>query len=153
MQLHLVSKEIWRLGMHLMNFMSLGQLDAVILLLCYLKFGNTSKYGIHRPKKGPFYLKKYSPVYPLVDVGTFDKIKSGEIQVCLFIIIQKKKFKFSLWHALIQHILVLHWRSPYAKMIGTTFSNMHKRQHCGICWWNGSTFWCHSFCNWLQEHH
>lgn len=29
------------------------------------------------------YLKKYTPIYPVVDVGTVEKIKSGEIQVCV----------------------------------------------------------------------
>ncbi|XP_020271952.1 probable indole-3-pyruvate monooxygenase YUCCA10 [Asparagus officinalis] len=79
--LHLVSREIWHLGMLLMRFLPLRLLDALVLFLCNLKFGNTSKYGIHRPKEGPFYLKTYTPFYPVMDVGTFSKIKSGEIQV------------------------------------------------------------------------
>ncbi|KAG6532908.1 hypothetical protein ZIOFF_006767 [Zingiber officinale] len=45
------------------------------------RFGDLSKYGIHRPSKGPLYLKKYTPKYPVVDSGTVKKIKSGEIQV------------------------------------------------------------------------
>lgn len=81
MQLHLVTREIWLLGMHLRKFLPLYLVDALALFLCYLKFGDTSKYEIHRPTKGPFYLKANSPVFPVMDVGTFDKIKAREIQV------------------------------------------------------------------------
>lgn len=81
MQLHLVTREIWLLGMHLRKLLPLYLVDALALFLCYLKFGDTSKYGIHRPTKGPFYLKANYPVFPVMDVGTFDKIKAGEIQV------------------------------------------------------------------------
>ncbi|XP_042380458.1 probable indole-3-pyruvate monooxygenase YUCCA10 [Zingiber officinale] len=80
-RLHVVSREIWWFAMLIMRFLPLGLLDALILLLCYLKFGDLSKYGIHRPSKGPLYLKKYTPKYPVVDSGTVKKIKSGEIQV------------------------------------------------------------------------
>ncbi|URE27125.1 Flavin-binding monooxygenase-like [Musa troglodytarum] len=80
-QLHIVSREIWLVAMFLMKFLPCRLLDALILLLCYLKFGNLSKYGLHRPTKGPMYLKKYTPIYPVVDIGTVTKIKSGEIQV------------------------------------------------------------------------
>ncbi|WOK93561.1 hypothetical protein Cni_G02261 [Canna indica] len=80
-QLHIVSREIWAVAMLLMRFLPCRLLDAFILLLCYLKFGDLSKYGLHRPSKGPMYLKKYTPTYPVVDIGTVKKIKSGEIQV------------------------------------------------------------------------
>ncbi|CAD5162824.1 unnamed protein product [Musa acuminata subsp. malaccensis] len=80
-QLHIVSREIWLVAMFLMKFLPCRLLDALILLLCYFKFGNLSKYGLHRPTKGPMYLKKYTPIYPVVDIGTVTKIKSGEIQV------------------------------------------------------------------------
>ncbi|KAJ0979714.1 hypothetical protein J5N97_015188 [Dioscorea zingiberensis] len=78
---HIVSKEIWLLGMLLMKVFSISLVDIVVLFLCYLKYGNTSKYGIARPTKGPFYLKANTPIYPVLDTGTFHKIKSGEIQV------------------------------------------------------------------------
>ncbi|XP_010921720.1 probable indole-3-pyruvate monooxygenase YUCCA10 [Elaeis guineensis] len=80
-QVHLVTKEIWLFGMFIMKFLPLHWVDMIVLFLCYIVFGNTSKYGIHRPTKGPMYLKANSPIYPVVDVGAFKKIKSGEIQV------------------------------------------------------------------------
>ncbi|KAH7676802.1 Indole-3-pyruvate monooxygenase protein [Dioscorea alata] len=78
---HVVSKEIWLFGMLLMRYLTLSLVDIVVLFLCYLKFGDTSKYGISRPNMGPFYLKANTPTYPVLDTGTFTKIKSGEIQV------------------------------------------------------------------------
>ncbi|KAJ0979717.1 hypothetical protein J5N97_015191 [Dioscorea zingiberensis] len=76
---NIVSKEIWALGNFLLGFLPISLVDDVVLFLCYLKYGNTSKYGIARPTKGPFHLLANS--YPILDCGTFDKIKSGEIQV------------------------------------------------------------------------
>nr|QLD98965.1 YUCCA10 [Lilium sp. c114455] len=78
--LHMVTKEIWMLGMLLMKYLPCILVDAFVLFLCYLFFGDTSKYGLQRPDKGPFYLKINTPAYPVIDVGTFKKIKSGEIQ-------------------------------------------------------------------------
>ncbi|CAL9748590.1 unnamed protein product [Musa acuminata subsp. burmannicoides] len=80
-RLHIVSKEIWSVAMLFMRFLPCRLLDSLILLLCRLKFGDLSKHGLHKPRKGPMYLKKYSRIYPILDVGTVEKIKSGEIQV------------------------------------------------------------------------
>lgn len=81
MQLHIVSREIWFVAMRLMKFLPMGLLDHLILLACYFKYGDLSKYGLQRPSIGPLYMKKHTPIYPVVDVGTVNKIKSGEIQV------------------------------------------------------------------------
>ncbi|KAH0470570.1 hypothetical protein IEQ34_000293 [Dendrobium chrysotoxum] len=80
-QLHLVTKEIWIIALALMKVLPIKWADSIVLFLCYLCFGNTSKYGLHRPRKGPIYLKINSPTYPVVDAGTFSKIKSREIEV------------------------------------------------------------------------
>ncbi|KAJ3694070.1 hypothetical protein LUZ60_009550 [Juncus effusus] len=79
--LHIVTKEIWDFGMTLLKYLPMNVIDHIILFLCYLRFGNTAKYGLKRPEIGPFHMKSFTPVYPVVDVGTYDKIKSGEIQV------------------------------------------------------------------------
>ncbi|PKU81287.1 putative indole-3-pyruvate monooxygenase YUCCA10 [Dendrobium catenatum] len=79
--LHLVAKEIWTIALVLMKILPINLADSIVLFLCYLCFGNTSKYGLQRPRKGPIYLKINSPTYPVVDAGTFSKIKSGQIEV------------------------------------------------------------------------
>ncbi|XP_039128073.1 probable indole-3-pyruvate monooxygenase YUCCA10 [Dioscorea cayenensis subsp. rotundata] len=79
---HVVSKEIWLVGMLLLKYLSITWVDIVVLLLCYFKFGSTSKYGLCRPSKGPFYsIANTQGFFPMMDTGTFAKIKSGEIQV------------------------------------------------------------------------
>ncbi|KAI0530782.1 hypothetical protein KFK09_000330 [Dendrobium nobile] len=80
-ELHLVTKEIWTIALVLIKILPINWVDSIVLFLCYLCFGNTSKYGLQRPRKGPIYLKINSPTYPVVDAGTFSKIKSGEIEV------------------------------------------------------------------------
>ncbi|OAY77669.1 putative indole-3-pyruvate monooxygenase YUCCA10 [Ananas comosus] len=81
LQLHILSREMWLLGMILTKFLPVRLVDAFLLFLCYLKYGDTSKYGIRRPAIGPFDMKINTPLYPVLDVGTYDKIRSGEIQV------------------------------------------------------------------------
>ncbi|KAJ4789660.1 Flavin-containing monooxygenase [Rhynchospora pubera] len=58
--IHIVTKEIWLFAMRLMKY-----------LMKYLR----------RPNIGPMYMKCYTPVYQVIDVGTYDRIKTGEIQV------------------------------------------------------------------------
>ncbi|KAG0495690.1 hypothetical protein HPP92_000381 [Vanilla planifolia] len=79
--LHIVTKEIYSFALVLLRVLPMSLVDSVILFLCYLWFGNTSKYGLHRPSKGPLYLKENTPIYPVVDVGTYAKIKSGDIKI------------------------------------------------------------------------
>lgn len=56
--------------------------DLIIVMLSKVKYGEISKYyGVKRPKEGPFASKLKYGKYPVFDVGTHQKIKSGEIQV------------------------------------------------------------------------
>ncbi|KAJ0052822.1 hypothetical protein Pint_01067 [Pistacia integerrima] len=58
-----------------------GVVDSIMLWLSKLVYGDLSKYGINRPKEGPFFMKVAYGKYPVLDTGTCKKIKSGEIQV------------------------------------------------------------------------
>ncbi|KAL6849965.1 hypothetical protein ACP4OV_020592 [Aristida adscensionis] len=80
-ELHLVTKEILNLGIRLTKYLPIWMIDKLVLFLCYLVLGDTSKHGLRRPAVGPFARKLQSTVVPVVDAGTYDKIKSGEIQV------------------------------------------------------------------------
>ncbi|XWS29882.1 hypothetical protein CRYUN_Cryun24cG0068600 [Craigia yunnanensis] len=53
----------------------------MVVLMSIVVYGDLSKYGIRRPKQGPFYLKATAGRAPVIDVGTVDKIKSKEIKV------------------------------------------------------------------------
>ena len=52
-----------------------------MVMLSKLFYGDLTKYGITRPTEGPFSMKIKYGKYPVVDVGTYNKIKSREIQV------------------------------------------------------------------------
>ncbi|CAM0880908.1 unnamed protein product [Alopecurus aequalis] len=80
-ELHLVTKEIWRVAMTLYSYLPLWLIDLIVLLMCRVVFGDTSRYGLRRPAMGPFSMKINTPAYPVVDVGTYAKIKTGQIQV------------------------------------------------------------------------
>lgn len=57
-----------------------------------MKFGNLFKYGLERPKKGPFYFKAITGQTPTIDVGATDKIRKGEIQVFIYFFSYKLMF-------------------------------------------------------------
>ncbi|KAJ9166739.1 hypothetical protein P3X46_021445 [Hevea brasiliensis] len=78
---HVVTKEIVFLAMRMLEFLPCSAVDTIVLMLCKFKFGDISKYGLQRPKEGPFYLKEATGRSPTIDVGTIGKITSGEIQV------------------------------------------------------------------------
>ncbi|XP_062183736.1 probable indole-3-pyruvate monooxygenase YUCCA10 [Phragmites australis] len=80
-ELHLVSKEIWNVAMVLYPYLPVWLIDKLVLLMCAVVFGDTARYGLRRPAVGPFTMKLTTPVYPVIDVGTYAKIKTGEICV------------------------------------------------------------------------
>lgn len=81
MQIHILSREMVYLGLNLLKYFPVGMVDSLTVLLSKLVYGDLTKYGITRPKEGPFFLKVAYGKYPVFDVGTYEKIKSGEIQV------------------------------------------------------------------------
>ena len=82
MQMSVYSREILFLGTKvLLKYFSLETVDWVMVLLSKLYYGDLSKYGIARTKEGPFATKINHGKYPVLDLGTCKKIKSGEIQV------------------------------------------------------------------------
>ncbi|KAJ0052823.1 hypothetical protein Pint_01066 [Pistacia integerrima] len=78
---HILSRQIVYLGFVMLNYFPYGMVDSFMVFLSKLVYGDQSKYGIGRPKEGPFFLKNAYGKYPIIDVGTFKKIKSGEIKV------------------------------------------------------------------------
>ncbi|XP_050226182.1 probable indole-3-pyruvate monooxygenase YUCCA11 [Mercurialis annua] len=78
---HVVSKEIVYIGMQLIKFLSVKVVDKILMKLCKLKDGDISKYGLQRPKEGPFHLKCTTGRSPTIDVGCLKKIKQGKVKV------------------------------------------------------------------------
>ncbi|XP_060180878.1 probable indole-3-pyruvate monooxygenase YUCCA10 [Lycium barbarum] len=81
--IHLISREMGYLGLMLLKYKVAPTLvDSIMMILSKLIYGDVSKYyGVKRPKEGPFASKLKYGKYPIFDVGTHQKIKSGEIQV------------------------------------------------------------------------
>lgn len=55
--------------------------DTIITSLANKEYGDLSKYGIHRPKKGPFDIELATGRSSVLYVGTIRKIKEGSIKL------------------------------------------------------------------------
>ena len=64
-----------------MKYLPFRVVESLAVILSKLVFGDMSKNGIIRPSEGPFTMKLKYGKFPIIDVGTCKKIKSGEIQV------------------------------------------------------------------------
>lgn len=82
-ELHLVTREIWNVAMSLYGYhVPAWIIDKLVLLMCAVVFGgDTARHGLRRPAVGPFTMKLTTPAYPVIDVGTYSKIRTGEIRV------------------------------------------------------------------------
>ncbi|KAK7350875.1 hypothetical protein VNO77_09906 [Canavalia gladiata] len=78
---HVLTKELIHQGMRMLEHLPVHVVDTVVTFLAQMEYGDLSKYGIQRPKKGPFYLKNVTGRSPVLDVGTIGKIKEGAIKV------------------------------------------------------------------------
>ncbi|XP_062024433.1 probable indole-3-pyruvate monooxygenase YUCCA10 [Rosa rugosa] len=79
--IHFLSRRMMYWAVVLVRYLSLSKVESLMVLLSKLVYGDMTKYGIARPKEGPFSMKIKYGKYPTIDVGTCSKIKSGEIQV------------------------------------------------------------------------
>ncbi|KAB2017200.1 hypothetical protein ES319_D08G146000v1 [Gossypium barbadense] len=78
---HILSRDMIYLGLILVKYIRVNLVDSLMVMLSKLVYGDLSKYGINRPKEGPFFMKAVYGKYPITDIGTCKKIKSQEIQV------------------------------------------------------------------------
>ncbi|OIW13349.1 hypothetical protein TanjilG_02869 [Lupinus angustifolius] len=78
---HFLSREMVNLGLFLLKYLSLSTVDSLMVMLSRIVYGNVTTYGIYRPKEGPFYMKVKYGKYPVIDIGTYTKIKSQELKV------------------------------------------------------------------------
>ncbi|CAL9047463.1 probable indole-3-pyruvate monooxygenase YUCCA10 [Musa acuminata AAA Group] len=79
--LHVVTKEMICMAMVMLGCLPVCLVDALVGLLAKLKYGDLSRYGIVRPTMGPMRLKAVTGRSAVIDVGTVEKIKTGEIKV------------------------------------------------------------------------
>ncbi|XP_037424830.1 probable indole-3-pyruvate monooxygenase YUCCA10 [Triticum dicoccoides] len=79
--IHVMTKELIRLGMTLARRLPLNLVDTLLVMAANLIFGDLSRYGIRRPKMGPMILKSETGRSAVIDVGTVGLIKKGIIKV------------------------------------------------------------------------
>uniref|UniRef100_A0A0D9XXK9 indole-3-pyruvate monooxygenase n=1 Tax=Leersia perrieri TaxID=77586 RepID=A0A0D9XXK9_9ORYZ len=80
--LHVMTKELIHLGMKLASWrIPVKFVDFILVVLAYVWFGNLSKYGIVRPNMGPLFLKAKTGRSAVIDVGTINLIRKGDIKV------------------------------------------------------------------------
>ncbi|KZT75728.1 hypothetical protein F511_47248, partial [Dorcoceras hygrometricum] len=79
--IHVIPRSMASMGLTLLKYLSLDWVDSLLIIMSKIVYGDLRKYGIERPKEGPFAMKDKYGKYPVIDVGTYRKIKTGEIQV------------------------------------------------------------------------
>ncbi|KAK4768861.1 hypothetical protein SAY86_027011 [Trapa natans] len=69
------------LSMWLLQWFPMRLVDRFLLLVSQIVLGDTTPFGLHRPAVGPLELKNMCGKTPVLDVGTLEKIKCGDIKV------------------------------------------------------------------------
>lgn len=83
LQIHVMTKELIRLGMTLAQHISLNLVDNLLVMATNFIFGDLTRHGIRMPKLGPMNLKSKTGRSAVIDVGTVGLIKRGIIQVSI----------------------------------------------------------------------
>ncbi|KAM0894263.1 hypothetical protein ACQ4PT_024592 [Festuca glaucescens] len=79
--IHVMTKELIRLGMTLAHHLPLNLVDKLLVTATKFIFGDLSRHGITMPNMGPMMLKSKTGRSAVIDVGTVGLIKKGIIQV------------------------------------------------------------------------
>ncbi|XP_057439011.1 probable indole-3-pyruvate monooxygenase YUCCA10 [Lotus japonicus] len=78
---HFLTRDMMYYAGELLRYLSLSTVENLVVMASRIVYGDLSKYGIPVPTEGPFTMKMKYGKFPVIDVGTVNKIKSGEIQV------------------------------------------------------------------------
>ncbi|TVU48305.1 hypothetical protein EJB05_07938, partial [Eragrostis curvula] len=69
------------IAMKLLKWLPIKLVDRFLLLVAKMVLGDTEKYGLKRPKLGPLEIKNITGKSPVLDVGAWSLIKSGNIKI------------------------------------------------------------------------
>lgn len=86
LQVHILPREIlgastFAVAMGMMKRFPLWFTDMLLVSYTRVMLGDTTCYGFSRPTDGPMAIKVKLGKTPVLDVGTFAKIKNGDIKV------------------------------------------------------------------------
>lgn len=79
--MHPLTKEMVFVGMCLMKYLSVEKVDKLLVFMSKMMYGDMSKYGLIRPKEGPFSIRVRTGRPPSIDVGCIKMIKKGKVKV------------------------------------------------------------------------
>lgn len=74
-------KSTFELAVLMMQWLPVWLVDKILVILAWFILGNVEKYGLKRPSMGPLELKNVKGKTPVLDIGTLEKIRSGDINV------------------------------------------------------------------------
>ncbi|KAL9318242.1 hypothetical protein ACSQ67_014759 [Phaseolus vulgaris] len=74
-------KSTFELATLMLQWLPLWVVDKILLVLAWLVLGNIDKFGLKRPSEGPLLWKNTKGKTPVLDIGTLEKIRSGDIKV------------------------------------------------------------------------
>ncbi|CAD6202166.1 unnamed protein product [Miscanthus lutarioriparius] len=69
------------IAMKLLRWLPIKLVDRLLLLVAKMILGDTEKHGLRRPKLGPLEIKNIAGKSPVLDVGAWSFIKSGNIKI------------------------------------------------------------------------
>ncbi|KAG0552690.1 hypothetical protein BDA96_01G529200 [Sorghum bicolor] len=69
------------IAMKLLRWLPIKLVDRLLLLIARMVLGNTERHGLKRPKLGPLEIKNITGKSPVLDVGAWSFIKSGNIKI------------------------------------------------------------------------
>lgn len=74
-------KSTFELAVLMMQWLPIWIVDKILLILAWLVLGNIERFGLKRPSEGPLEFKNTKGKTPVLDIGTLEKIRSGDIKV------------------------------------------------------------------------
>lgn len=85
-QVHVLPREVFgastfSVAMKLLRWLPIKLVDRFLLLVAKMVLGDTEKHGLKRPKLGPLEIKNVTGKSPVLDVGAWSLIKSGNIKI------------------------------------------------------------------------
>lgn len=97
---HILPREVFgtstfAVAMRMMKSFPLWFTDMLLVWYTWAMLGDTAVYGIKRPSDGPMTIKCMKGKTPILDVGTFAKIKNGDIKVHIVFVSLRWRPSFS----------------------------------------------------------
>ncbi|KAL2506517.1 putative indole-3-pyruvate monooxygenase YUCCA3 [Abeliophyllum distichum] len=77
----ILGKSTFELAVSMMKWLPVWVVDKILLAAARLILGNIEKYGLKTPNIGPLQLKDTEGKTPVLDIGTLQKIRSGDIKI------------------------------------------------------------------------